>query len=77
VEAEALRKAGRAREVVVPRQVAMFLIRELTDHSLPEIGLFFGRDHTTVLYSIQKVTDQSENDPMLVATLRDIRSKFS
>ncbi|HWG85693.1 MAG TPA: chromosomal replication initiator protein DnaA, partial [Deinococcales bacterium] len=77
VDAEQLRKAGRAREVVVPRQVAMYLIRELTDHSLPEIGQFFGRDHTTVLYSIQKVTEQSENDPVLSGALRDLKSRFS
>ncbi len=49
----------RTKRVVVPRQVAMFLCRELTDASLPAIGRAFGgRDHTTVLYAVQKVTKQ-------------------
>jgi chromosomal replication initiator protein len=46
----------RARSVARPRQVAMALAKELTNHSLPEIGDFFGgRDHTTVLYACRKV----------------------
>jgi chromosomal replication initiator protein len=49
----------RTKRIVVPRQVAMFLCRELTDASLPAIGRAFGgRDHTTVLYAVQKVTKQ-------------------
>jgi len=47
----------RTKRVVVPRQVAMYLSRELTDASLPAIGRAFGgRDHTTVIYAVQKVT---------------------
>ncbi len=54
---------GRKKEVVLPRQVAMYLVRELTRASLPEIGqLFGGRDHTTVLYAIQKIQELVEND---------------
>ncbi len=49
----------RTKRVVVPRKVAMFLCRELTEASLPAIGRAFGgRDHTTVLYAVQKVTKQ-------------------
>jgi len=49
----------RTKRVVVPRQVAMFLCRELTDASLPAIGRAFGgRDHTTVIYAVQKMTKQ-------------------
>ena len=49
----------RTKRVVVPRQVAMYLCRELTDASLPAIGRAFGgRDHTTVIYAVQKVTRQ-------------------
>jgi len=54
----ALTYAGkRTKRVVVPRQVAMYLCRELTDASLPAIGRAFGgRDHTTVLYAVQKIS---------------------
>ncbi len=53
----------RTKRVVVPRQVAMFLCRELTDASLPAIGRAFGgRDHTTVIYAVQKVTTQMSEE---------------
>ncbi len=59
VEAADLRSKGRRQELVLPRQVAMYLIRELTPHSYPEIGHFFsGRDHSTVVYAVQKVAEQ-------------------
>jgi chromosomal replication initiator protein len=42
----------------MPRQVAMYLAKELTQKSLPEIGdLFGGRDHTTVLHAVRKISD--------------------
>jgi chromosomal replication initiator protein len=59
---EAIRGSGRVREVVAPRQMAMYLIRELTGHSLPEIGQFFGRDHSTVMHAISKVTETLGKD---------------
>jgi chromosomal replication initiator protein len=53
----------RTRRIVLPRQVAMYLSRELTDASLPAIGRAFGgRDHTTVMYAVQKVRDQMAGD---------------
>ncbi len=46
-----------------PRQVAMALAKELTNHSLPEIGdAFGGRDHTTVLHACRKIKDLRETD---------------
>ena len=48
---------GRQKKVVVARQVSMFLARELTDLSYPEIGATFGKDHSTVLHSARKVAD--------------------
>ena len=54
---------SRNKEIVVPRQVAMFLLREETDASLPQIGdLLGGRDHTTVMYAHDKITEQIETD---------------
>lgn len=63
VEAGDLRSKGRRHELVEPRQVAMYLMREFTSHSYPEIGQFFsGRDHSTVMYAVQKVTEQLGKD---------------
>lgn len=51
-----LKGKKRNRAVTYPRQLAMYLARDLTDYSLPEIGSFFGgRDHTTVLYACDKI----------------------
>ena len=47
----------RTAAMVRPRQIAMYLTKLLTPHSLPEIGRRFGRDHTTVLHAIQKIQD--------------------
>ncbi|OHC63128.1 MAG: chromosomal replication initiation protein DnaA [Rhodocyclales bacterium GWA2_65_20] len=56
----------RTRAVARPRQVAMFLARELTPHSLPEIGdAFGGRDHTTVMHACRTITDLRTKDGQL------------
>ena len=56
VDTAALKGACRRRDIVIPRQVAMYLIRQLTDWSLPAIGRAFGgRDHTTVLHACKCV----------------------
>ncbi len=68
---------GRRQELVVPRQIAMYLIRELTPHSYPEIGQFFsGRDHSTVMYAVQKVTDQIEADKQYASVVRELKSSL-
>ncbi len=53
----------RSRSVTFPRQIAMYLCRELTRHSYPEIAAFFGRrDHTTVIHSYKKIDKEIERD---------------
>ncbi|MGD2119933.1 MAG: chromosomal replication initiator protein DnaA [Chromatiales bacterium] len=55
--------AKRSRTVARPRQIAMTLSKELTNHSLPEIGdAFGGRDHTTVLYATRKIAELKDSD---------------
>ncbi|AFZ67442.1 chromosomal replication initiator protein DnaA [Deinococcus peraridilitoris] len=76
VPLEALRGSGRVREVVVPRQIAMYLIRDLTGHSLPEVGVFFGRDHSTVLHATQKVSEQLGRDPELSTHIETLRRRL-
>ncbi|WP_412027396.1 chromosomal replication initiator protein DnaA [Deinococcus yunweiensis] len=73
---DVIRGSGRVREVVVPRQVAQYLIRELTDHSLPEIGQFFGRDHSTVMHAISKVTEMLGKDVELTTAVNILRRKM-
>ncbi|HXH03993.1 MAG TPA: chromosomal replication initiator protein DnaA [Candidatus Competibacteraceae bacterium] len=59
-----LHSPSRLRAIAMPRQIAMALAKELTGHSLPEIGeAFGGRDHTTVLYACRKVQELQQKDP--------------
>jgi chromosomal replication initiator protein len=63
----------RHRAVSIPRHVAMYLIRKHTNHSLPEIGEFLGgRDHSTVITAINKITSLQKEDPLIERTLKDI-----
>ena len=56
----------RQAHIVLPRQVAMYLAKELTQKSLPEIGdAFGGRDHTTVLHAVRKITREVQHDSEL------------
>jgi chromosomal replication initiator protein len=58
-----MHSARRARQVARPRQVAMYLAKQLTARSLPEIGRKFGgRDHTTVMHAVKKIEELQAND---------------
>ena len=63
----------RTKQVTFPRQVAMYIIREVTDYSTTEIGLEFGgRDHTTVMHSCQRIEDRRKGDPTLEPTVANL-----
>ncbi|GLG01847.1 chromosomal replication initiator protein DnaA [Alicyclobacillus hesperidum subsp. aegles] len=65
-----LRGKKRTRNIAFPRQIAMYLTRELTDMSLPRIGeAFGGRDHTTVMHACDRVAEEMEKDADLRATI--------
>lgn len=66
--------ASRLRGVMRPRQVAMYLARELTGLSLPRLGAAFGRDHTTVLHACRKVEAELTSDLGLASKVRDLHS---
>ena len=74
-----LRAKRRSRSIARPRQIAMFLVRSLTGHSLPEIGEYFGgRDHTTVLHAVNKLGTEFEQNPetrRVIDQLRDMLKK--
>ena len=77
IELSELRSKGRQRAVAFPRQVAMFLCRELTDASLPEIGRDFGgKDHTTVLHSYTKIARLEETDEDVARLLWQLRREL-
>ena len=74
VSGDALASGERSRTVTVPRQVAMFLIRELLDTPLKQIGrVFGGRDHSTVIHSIRRVEERLDNDDGFRAQVDDLR----
>ena len=61
----------RAREVARPRQIAMYLAKQLTQRSLPEIGRRFGgRDHTTVIHAVRRIEELRAADAELDADVR-------
>jgi len=70
-----LKTKKRNKNVVLPRQVAMYLARKLTTHSLPEIGAAFGgKDHTTVLHAYKKVEKDIIHNPELKKALEHLNA---
>jgi len=67
----------RTQAIVVPRQIAMYLCRKMTDMSLPDLGkLFGGRDHTTVIHSFNKISAEIEMDEKLQITVEELESRI-
>jgi chromosomal replication initiator protein len=66
----------RTREVARPRQIAMYLMREETEASLPQIGETLQRDHTTVMYGHDKIADSLERDDKLRRQIMDIKRRL-
>jgi len=65
----------RTRNVAFPRQIAMYLCRELTDYSLPRIGDFFGgRDHTTVIHACEKISKEMKSDPHFEKNIKEMEA---
>ncbi|MEC8666158.1 MAG: chromosomal replication initiator protein DnaA [Pseudomonadota bacterium] len=69
-----MHSARRARNVARPRQVAMYLAKQLTARSLPEIGRKFGgRDHTTVMHAVRKIEELMEEDAQIAQDVEIVR----
>ncbi len=77
IRIEDLNAKKRTKTIVFPRQIAMFLCRELTDLSLPKIGEAFGRDHTTIMHAHEKIGNQQQIDASLKKNIEDIKEKIS
>ncbi len=77
VAVEGLVSKKRTKELTVPRQVSMYLIREMLDLPLVEIGrLFGGRDHSTVIHSVQKVEEDMAADPRFREKVDGVRREL-
>jgi chromosomal replication initiator protein len=77
VTVDQMRSRDRSRQVALPRQIAMFLLREEANVSLPQIGeALGGRDHTTVMYGCDKVADLLETDDRLRRQVIEIKEQI-
>ena len=73
-----LKQKNNSRQIVVPRQIAMYLAKQMTEASLPEIGRQFGgKHHTTVMHSIAKIDEQRRQDRDLNRTLTKLTETLS
>ena len=75
IKVSELKSKRRTRNITFPRQIAMYLARDLTESSLPEIGeAFGGRDHSTVIHAIEKIESELKLDPSLQSTITELIS---
>ncbi len=73
-----LRSQDRTKQLSLVRQIAMYLMKRMTDKSLQEIGSFLGRkDHTTVKYAIQKIDEMCANDPVFLRQVKALEQEIS
>jgi chromosomal replication initiator protein len=72
-----LKSKSNARPIAYPRQVAMYLCKELTDLSYPEIGkLFNNKHHSTVMYSVEKIDQLKDDDQQVARTIEMLGKQF-
>ncbi|MDR0960775.1 MAG: chromosomal replication initiator protein DnaA [Propionibacteriaceae bacterium] len=76
VTREDLISPNRTQAIALPRQIAMYLSRELTDLSLPKIGAEFKRDHTTVMHAYNKIKDLIAKDKAIFTKVSEITSQM-
>lgn len=78
VKVSDLKSAKRMKALVLPRQIAMYLSRQLTSCSYPEIGeRFGGKDHSTIIHAIKKIEKNMEDDFQLRTTITSLKKDLS
>ena len=78
IDADALRGQGRTKDTALARQIAMYQIRRMTNLSLKEIGKEFeGRDHTTVMHSIDRIEKLTKTNPEIAEVIKDINANIN
>lgn len=77
IRVEDLKDKTRKKEIVIARQVAMYLCKEYTNHSLKSIGYHFGgRDHSTVIHAVQSVSDMMDVDSKFCHSIDELKKKM-
>ncbi len=77
ISVEDLKAKTRKKEIVIARQVAMYLCKEYTQHSLKSIGYHFGgRDHSTVIHAVQSVSDMMDVDSKFAHGIEELKKKM-
>jgi len=77
ISVEDLKDKTRKKEIVIARQVAMYLCKEYTNHSLKSIGYHFGgRDHSTVIHAVQSVSDMMDIDAKFAHSMDELKKKM-
>ena len=71
-----IRGRKRTKNIAWPRQIAMYIINHLGEYSMNEIGNEFGKDHTTVIYAIQKVEDSIKSNPTIEPMIQKIEAEI-
>ena len=78
LDTDAIRGQGRTKDTALARQIAMYQIRRMTNLSLKEIGKEFeGRDHTTVMHSIDRVEKLMKTNPEIAEIIKDINANIN
>jgi chromosomal replication initiator protein len=78
VAPDLIKSSNRRKDVLLPRQVASYIMRQLTDLSLPEIGKELGGQHySTIINSIDRITEKMKTDPLLENVVKDLISNIS
>jgi chromosomal replication initiator protein len=68
-----LKGKKRTKNIAFPRQIAMYIARDITEYSTTELGFEFGgRDHTTVMHACQKIDEMLKADPNLVSSIQSL-----
>jgi len=73
ISVKEMQSSRRARNVARPRQIAMYLAKQLTSRSLPEIGRKFDRDHTTVMHAVRKVEELVLEDAAMAESIESLK----
>lgn len=72
-----LESSKKTNNIAFPRQIAMYLMRNMTELSLPKIGEYFGGKHyTTVMYACDKVEAEMKNDPSLKTLIEELKEEI-
>ena len=76
ITVEEMHGKKRSQKVVLPRQIAMYLIRKIMDINVVDIGKFFGKDHSTIVHACNKIEGEVETDEKMRLTVEDLEIKI-